>query len=274
MTNSTKKNNIFSILLNLSIIVFLTGCEEKINLDLKTTDPILVVNGMITNEMKAHTVKLSLSTSYFYNQPAPNVSGAIVTITDNEGNLYKLKESSPGIYQTESNVNGKIGNTYTLKIKYNEKEYTSVSTMRRSVSIDSLGYKKTRDDKNYHLLMYAQEPLGKGDYYLWHTYVNNQIKTDTVKNAIFTDDSEVDGNYINGFEMDNIRLNEGDSAFIKTYSITKDAYDFYMSMMFETAWRGGLFDAPPANIKSNISGGAIGLFVASAVTESKHIKIK
>ena len=154
----------------LIITTLFSSCEDKIDLDLKTADPKLVVDAMITNELKVHTVKLNISTSYFYNEPAPTASGATVSISDNEGNIYLLTETLPGVYQTAGNVQGKIGNTYTLKIIYNGKEYTSVSTMRRSVNIDSLGYKESEFDEGfYHLLMFAQEPPGKGDYYLWQS---------------------------------------------------------------------------------------------------------
>ena len=49
------------ILIHIALIIMLFSCEEKIDFDAESQETIrLVVEGMITNEIKAHEVKLSL----------------------------------------------------------------------------------------------------------------------------------------------------------------------------------------------------------------------
>jgi hypothetical protein len=63
--------------------LFNTSCTERIELELNSDEHVrLVVEGWITNQQKAHSVKLTTTTSYFENEAAPKVSGAVVSITD------------------------------------------------------------------------------------------------------------------------------------------------------------------------------------------------
>ena len=62
---------------------FGTACTESLDVDLNEGENNrLVVAGEITNEPGPYSVRLTRSTSYFYNQPAPAELGAIVTISD------------------------------------------------------------------------------------------------------------------------------------------------------------------------------------------------
>jgi len=50
-----------------------------------------------------------------------------------------------------------------------------------------------------------------------------------------------------------------------------EAWDVFWAVFNETEFNGGLFDAPPANVPTNVSNGAIGYFGAAAVTEIEAI---
>ncbi|MEZ4887579.1 MAG: DUF4249 domain-containing protein [Chitinophagales bacterium] len=252
-----------------------TSCTEDIQLDLNNQDfQRLVVEGWFTNQAEAQTIELTLTSDYFANQEAPRAIGAKVSITDGT-QTFDLTETTAGIYQTAPTVKGEIGKTYTLQIDYNGEYYEAISTMKRIVEIDSLQYEMDEDLAEdepeetdiYYLLMYVQEPQGKGDFYMWKTFVNGVDKTDTLKNAAFERDDFVDGNYINGIEMDNVYFAMGDTVTLQMRAIPEETLDFFEAVMLETVWRGGPFDGPPANIPSNISNGAIGHFSAASVVE-------
>ena len=103
------------ILYLVTITILMVSCTEKIDVKLGDTYTRLVVEGSITNEMKSHKVVLTKTTSYFYDEPAPRVTGALISITD--GNtIFPLTETSPGTYETASDVKGEAGKFYTLNI--------------------------------------------------------------------------------------------------------------------------------------------------------------
>ncbi|MGB1241966.1 MAG: DUF4249 domain-containing protein [Chitinophagales bacterium] len=264
---------IFSFILMSYLLV--TSCTEEIPLDLNNQEfQRLVVEGWFTNRAEAQTVELTLTSDYFANEEAPRAKGAKVSVTDGT-QTFNLTETSDGIYQTASDVKGEIGKTYTLQIEYEGENYEASSTMNRIVEIDSLQYVMDEDFAEdepeetdiYYLLMYVQEPPGKGDFYMWKTFVNEVDKTDTLYNAWFDRDDFVDGNYINGLEMDNVYFGMGDTVRFEMRGIPEETLDFFEAVMLETVWRGGPFDGPPANVSSNISNGGVGHFSAASVVD-------
>lgn len=267
------------IIIALAIVLGLTNCTERIDLDLnKNEHQRLVVDGWFTSVPQAHTVRLTLTTDYFKNESAPKATGAIVTISDGTTTIT-LNEQSPGIYQTAPDVKGEPGKTYTLEIDYNGETYTSSSYMNRVPPIDSLAYKideeeiDNPDEDNdgklwYELLFYAQEPKGPGDHYYFKAFINGDSQSDTLRNNGFVNDDLVDGSYIDGISYDFFEVNEGDSIAAEMLSISKEAFEYFNAVMLETDYRGSIFDSPPANIPTNISNGALGFFSASAVSTS------
>ena len=55
------------------------------------------------------------------------------------------------------------------------------------------------------------------------------------------------------------------------YSISKDYLDFITGLLTESGGGGSPFDGPPANVKGNINNGALGFFLAAAVTKKEGI---
>src|SRR5688572_20527446 len=108
------------------------GCIEEIKIEALTgpTSGRLVVEGLITNQRKAHQVKLTRVNTALPDNPSAVVSGAEVSITDGEVTwiLYEQTESS-GIYLTDSLVSGKVGKTYTLTIRIADEVYSASDHM-------------------------------------------------------------------------------------------------------------------------------------------------
>ena len=82
------------LLFHITLLLLFFSCEEKIDFNVESQETIrLVVEGMITNEIKAHQVRLSLPVRNLNENPQP-VSGAFVAITDHK-NTFILEED-PG----------------------------------------------------------------------------------------------------------------------------------------------------------------------------------
>ena len=74
------KSLIYSVLL-LAILLGSTACEEVIELEVSNGDPVMVIEGSITNQALAPAqVKLSMSGSYFEPGDYPAVEGAEVVL--------------------------------------------------------------------------------------------------------------------------------------------------------------------------------------------------
>ncbi len=73
-----------------------------------TAIPGWLLTVSISTDTMAHTVLLTRTTSYYYNQSAPPVTGADLQISDGTA-VYILTEDEPGVYRTDPSVYGEAG---------------------------------------------------------------------------------------------------------------------------------------------------------------------
>tara|TARA_B110000046_G_scaffold134218_1_gene140511 strand:- start:1355 stop:2566 length:1212 start_codon:yes stop_codon:yes gene_type:complete len=101
--------------------------------------PLLVVDGLLTNEEKTHIVRLSY-TSELGTTKLTTINEATVTIESGDGEVFTLTESQPGNYVTPSTFQGIVGQSYRLRIKIkNRHEYlSSEEVLNAAPPIDTL----------------------------------------------------------------------------------------------------------------------------------------
>ncbi|MFC2137532.1 DUF4249 family protein [Bacteroidota bacterium] len=273
------------------LIILLSSCYEKIEVDLQENDEYtLIVEGGITDEIgKAHQISLKTSKPYYDTSSAPVLTGADVSITDGQNN-YLLTENEPGIYKTDPDeFTGIVGNTYIFNITLpNGDKYKATESLEPVANIDSANwvyeYLEFIDMYFYKILYYGPEPKGYGDYYIWNLYINNELYNDTLRESQIQDDLLVDGNYIFDFEIYWLTEEEikKDTSEVKVEirSTSENYYDFHYQTLYQSVYRGGMFDPPPANIRTTnvIPVGhdryAYGYFTASSVDSYTFTLIK
>ncbi|MEZ4961501.1 MAG: DUF4249 domain-containing protein [Saprospiraceae bacterium] len=260
-------------------ILLLTACTERIDLDLKSDEnQRLVVDAWLTDEAKAHEVKLTLTTGYYNDEPPEPATGAKVQISDGT-ETFDLTEAYPGHYLTAADVKGIPGHTYTLTIDYNGTAYQATSKMNQTPPIDSLGYKTfdfqdtENDFTEYSILLYTTEPSTEGDNYYWKGYLVDKPTDVTRTYWEIAEDKFVNGNYINGAQVLIVEANPGDAFVFEQYNIQPEAFDFFLAVQTETIYKGSIFDTAPANVPTNLNNGALGFFlVAGVVRDTVVIK--
>jgi hypothetical protein len=134
----------------LAVVLTLCKCIDPYSPKLKGYESLLVVDGLVTDENKSYTVKLS-RTLQDQNDTPPMVSDATVFITDNAGNYCYLNNMGDGIYKTDSSqFRGQTGKTYVLHINTPEGEnYESDQCLMQSVPhIDSIYFAKDQEVVN------------------------------------------------------------------------------------------------------------------------------
>lgn len=255
----------------------LTSCTEVIDLDLNEGDAQrLVVNGWFTNVRGKQRVNLTRTTSYFEPEVAPRVIGALVSVTDGT-TTWNLDEVEPGIYEPDDDVVGAPGNTYTVNIEHEGEMYTASAFMRASNPIDSINVIVVDPleefgfpgDLYYSVRLWTQERPGLGDAYLWYTYVNGAGIRDTLRELTIAEDSSFDGGLVENLEIDFVDIDSeavmGDTLLLEQWNVGFDSYEILNEILTQTAFQGGIFDAPPANVSTNVSNGALGLWGAASV---------
>ncbi len=272
---------IYIILTIISVSFY--SCTERIDFELDEGDNNrLVVNGEFTDEMKIQTIKLTRSTQYYYTDAAPVELGATVTISD-ESDIYTLTDSNnDGVYETNIEVAGVPGNTYSLDIELSDgSNYTANGYMEPLGDIDTIKYEYTEEfDYNemktvflYKMYIFFKDPSTMSNYGSFDLYINNKLDTDSLHERYLFNSEYYSVNFFEDTEMfrianDSITKDMTPVKF-KVKSISEDLYDYNNAVLLETIYRGSMFDGPPANVPTNISNGALGFFAVSAVKEAE-----
>ena len=181
---------------NIILIIFVItlGCKDEFLLETKNYEPIMVVDGLITNEDGPYTIKISLSSPINTFEKFP-YEGCTVTIYKNTDNSEVLEEAEPGIYVTsEGGIQGVIGNEYSISITTPEgKEYkTEFQEMKESVEIDSvyaeLIYLKEEDYPfglpGYQFYVNTETTQNPENYFLWNMIETYEYAADYSLHAV------------------------------------------------------------------------------------------
>ncbi len=262
---------IYKAFILLFLVITFSSCEEVIDLPLEGADsPALIVEAEVVDVVGYSFVRLGETLDYYQPTDEPKASGATVSVTDQNGNQMNFLESEElGLYLPQDvEYKGVVGNTYSLKIEYQGKEFTSESKLFRVSNIDSLQIRfqeeKRFRDEGYYLYFYGKEPQDTRDFYFWRNYRNDTLNYEDVGDLIFANDQAI-GENIDGIQFPFI-YNAGDTVRLEMYSITEETYDFYNDLTTVASNDGGLFSPPPVNPRTNITGtNVLGVFMTSSM---------
>jgi len=265
--------------IGLLLVVTMTSCfTERIELDYNQDEnKKVIITGWLTDLNEPQIITVQNTVNYLGNNPADPISDAFVTISDSR-QTYELSHRTDGQYVMPDTWQAIIGDTYNLVVEYNGNTYTSAHKMRACPEIENFFMEEVNDITEtdsvhiYQSIFSFQEMPGEGDAYYGIDYIEGSIEKDTLFNGQFTNDDFVDGEYFEDVEIsDYDRLFKvGDKVTLDIFSIGYETSEYLIDVQTEV-FRGGLFDTPPANVRSNISGGALGYFIASGANRQSII---
>ncbi|MBN1184771.1 MAG: DUF4249 domain-containing protein [Bacteroidales bacterium] len=152
--------------INIIVLFFLTvSCEEIFVPDIPDQPNTLVIEGLITDQVGRHFVKISRALAYNDTSNFENVSGFTVLIQERGGAVYLLHEFDDGWYATDSLVQGKPNHDYrVIATSPQGRQYiSSFVTLLSAAPVDSLnGVYKTRSRLVYHDATGYEEVVNEG----------------------------------------------------------------------------------------------------------------
>jgi hypothetical protein len=271
-------------ILPVAILLLLGSCISQFVPQTTEDKDLLVVEGLITDQQGVNTIKLSRSLPLGVKSVAKPVKGSTVTITDDLGNTFTLKEMVPGTYVTDATVfQGKIGQIYTLHIStnaaYNNASYQSYPMEMKAVPpIDSIYYEKvafelnsdgTASKEGCQIFFNTHDPTNQCKYYRWEysetweihlpysvpnniCWVTNNSDVINIKNLSTLQEDRVTKYPINLISYVTDRLSTKYSIQINQYSLSEDEYLYWEKLQNVSQQVGGLYDIIPAAIPSNV----------------------
>ena len=283
-------------------LLFSTGCEDVITVDVVNKNPKIVVDAFVNNQLDTQTITLTRSIGYFDSTGSePAITNAQVAIIDQSAALPKLfvfQHSNKGKYQFVPNASTgdtfTIGHDYALLVTVGQDTLVSFSTLNPTTRIDSLrlvdvvGNGPPINTTGNYVELMAKDRKGPGDFYWIKTFRN-----DSFLNSISQLNVSADmGNTSNGQDGElfiyPIRYNgvndflrsykTGETVRIEIHSINAIAFAWFNLVISENQ-NGGLFATPPANIFTNIASfnpkkkPALGGFFCMSAVTSASVKI-
>ena len=198
------------------------------------------------------------------------IRSAKVTVSDGETTeVLRVKKDedrlSPFVY-FGSEIIGKAGRTYTLKIEYLSRIITATTTIPRTVALNSAAYVKNNvTDTTGYIFIKFDDPINEKNYYQITTRVAE-------KEPIFVpafygnlDDKNFDSPKISMQVNRGVLIfpktkykpyfTDGDLIFVKLRTMNKDVLDFWNSWQNEIVNSRNPIYPSNISLKSNINGG-------------------
>ena len=260
-------------------VMALTACKKEIDFDYNEIDPIVMVEGRVTNE--GTTVMITKSRNMTDSVRGRCLEGAVVTVSG--GGVDEVIAYDPQAQCYQSSLTGRVGETYRLSVDYEGRHYEGQAIMPAAAPIlhseflwftmldermvvyelwaadpkrDERGYFWFRMDRLTHHPHFKEKKYQEP--YTWNVFDNRGCPPGLLYRDVMCmsermaeEDEEENWDYI---------LYEGDSIMCQLMSIDRATYDYFASL------RAGQGNG--ANPRSNLTGGCLGYFTAGSVTRA------
>ncbi|MET0946423.1 MAG: DUF4249 domain-containing protein [Flavobacterium sp.] len=246
------KRKVNLIIIILTAILF-NSCQDVIDVPLTTSEPKLVIEASINwqkgTDGSLQKIKLTTTTNY-YNNTIPIVSGATVFIENNSNEVFNFIETpNTGEYICTDFI-PVLNETYTLTVVSNGQTYSASETMTSVAPIDSVTQEiqSGLGENTYTLKALFMDPANVENYYLFKYKFTSNLKP-----TYYVDEDEFfQGNTFFSLTFED-NLEAGEQVQITHYGISK-AYFNYMNVLLNVSGNsgGGPFQSPPATVKGNI----------------------
>jgi hypothetical protein len=269
----------------LFIVILLNSCVSEFIPETHENMEMFVVEGLITDNPEADTVKLSKSVAVGQIDKVVPVQGANVMIEDDLGNIVYLNEITGGKYVTDPDeFRGIIGRKYKLRILTNgisDYNYTYESypvELKPVPPVNAVYYEKTvieEASEGVSLKEGCQVYLdsfdsGEGcrfykwDYQeTWEIFLPFDIENKTcwvsensgnieVKNTSTLSENRINKMPVVFISNNSDRLIKKYSVLVNQYSLNEDEYNYWNKVKVITENVGSLYDITPASVRGNI----------------------
>lgn len=302
-------NQIPEFLIYLTVSVLLHSCIYPYEVQLLSKKKYLVFEGQLTNLEGPYFFSLSYTTGYNDIQSVNDsyVLGAKVWITDEQNLRTDLIDNGLGKFSTPPEFKGSIGKSYQIHFQLSDgKAYISTVEKMKPVSKVDTVYHTFRENKDknpkfrgyFTVYLDTKDPANSKDFYRWtwkHYERASFCKMKTVEISTFkqkcctpdcwnitqcftcisiASDAQINGKSLVKQKIAEIPFDYDTPYYllIEQMSLSESAYKYWKTLDEQTNNTGGIFDAAPQRITSNIRNVidkdefVIGHFQASAVS--------
>jgi hypothetical protein len=286
------------------------ACIDEVNFPLRAVTPRLVVEGLITNQKPPYKVQLTFTDSKQGRRAlteANGVSGAVVSIADDQGNSTRLTDFQLGTYlTTDTTFVGVVGRSYTLSVQLPDgRRYASKPEQLTAVPQITRVFYEVNDregiaeNAGINVFVDVQDPAETKNYYRWSAYgyslrqstgvccdfvfegcprckTRCWMRNDNLAANIMSDEL-INGNPIvrQFVYFSPLRTRGPHLVEVSQYSLTAEAYRFWQRYEEQRIRTGSILDPLPEPIEGNVANAdnpnevALGYFGASSLVRQR-----
>ena len=241
-----------SILILLTAVIFYS-CTEVVDIPLDNAAPKIVIEALINWEKgttgNVQKIKLK-TTSNYYTNAVPVVTGANVIITNSTNTIFNFIEAQPGEYVCNNFV-PVLNQTYSLRVTSNGTIYTASETLKPIVPIINISQEAiegTTDGKGKTIKASFLDIATTEDYYLFKYETPYRVRA----SVYVLEDEFFNGNSFFSEESEE-KLVTNDVVKITHYGVSRSYFNYLEKLIAVSGSTGGLFSSPPVTVRGNIT---------------------
>lgn len=254
-----------------AILFLFNSCEDVIQIKLDEGSKLYVIDAFVNDLRSQQVIRVMTNDTYFSNSEAPPVGNAQVVLKDLTANVqYQFNYASKGNYVYNLGLTdtlAKTGHQYELNVTIDGVLYKSLTTQKRTASIDSIAAEYLEGGgfgpatPSYFCSLWAKDKADNvPDYYWIKTYRNDTLFTDPGDINVCIDGTN---GAITGVDVDSVVFTPpatflgfktylpGTSCRAEIHSLSRETYYFLIQAIAQIN-NGGLFATTPENVKTNI----------------------
>ena len=252
----------------IGLLFVLWSCEKSERWDLVSlTEPVLIIEAILTNEEIVQEIRLSQSYAELNNEPPP-VENAVVFVEAN-GVQYSFATdiATPGLYRSQQPFAVVDNLNYKLTVNWEGSTYEAESVLSAVAPMPTISFVPFNNTDSLKLANFVS-PFDTDQQALYEIQVDwSHLTTVTPTQAklfLYTFD-EVNITQFILPRREAVGFPKGSIVQVTKYGLNDDFADYLRAVAIETDWNSSFFYGNPENPPTNISNGALGFFSTCAV---------
>ena len=266
-------------------LLFTWGCEktdmqqDEFQVPARVYD--MAIEGGINTAGRAQYIRLTKPSLSLDSLPTPIRKASVVVNDGRVDIVFRELPLIPGVYYGLSNGDPNYNKAYTLTIKYNNKTYTAVDTLRQMVNIGDdflpLSTKASGNDSvQVNVPKHTFGYLNPNKWLISYTQIRDTVPAwlpGRFEQSRYFSYTHILGSPNSLYPLNNLKrtFKVGKEVVITIHKISlSESYAKYLySVFMETDWS-GLFSGVPVNVEGNVSGNVLGYFSVSDVDKRDY----
>jgi len=244
-------------------ILFFNSCNDIIELDLKNTEPRIVIEANLNMSDSTFVVNITKSNGFYDETEYEKIKDAKIILKNSNGTTYTIPEIEDGKYR----LNDVVANTndaFSLSIEKDGKEYKAETICPYAIDLARVipapftppGGGPPNNNTNENILQimsFWKDSVNIDNYYRIKTYINDTLQA---ANYELADDRYFNGDTIVSVSI--LGLESGDKLKMELLSTDQKYFDYFVDIAI--LYSRGPGGTTPYNPKGNFNNGALGYF--------------